>query len=65
MTSVYQKSICINQDSKNKGFMFLIKEAWDRVRSPENQIFNINSCKWPFTSSLKSLPGFEQQLMSI
>ena len=29
MTSVCQKSICIYQDCRNKGFMPLIKEVWD------------------------------------
>ena len=61
VTSVSQKSICICQDCKNKVFMFTIKEVWDRVRSPENQFFNISSCKWPSTSSLL---GIEELLMS-
>ena len=58
MTSVCQKSICIYQDCRNKGFMFTVKEIWDRVCSPENQFFNISSCKWPSTSSLKSFTWF-------
>ena len=39
MTNVCQKSICIHQDCRNNGFMFTIKEVWDRVCSPQNQIF--------------------------
>ena len=31
MNSVYQKWICVYQDCGNKGFMFTIKEVWDRV----------------------------------
>ena len=58
MTNIYQKSICIYQDCRNKGFMFTVKEVWDRVCSPENQFFNISSCKWPNTSSLKSFTWF-------
>ena len=54
MTRVCQKSICIYQDCRIKGFMFTIKEVWDQVCSPENQFFNISSCKWPSTFSLKS-----------
>ena len=49
MTSICEKSICISQDSRNKGFMFTIKEVRDQVCSPENQCFNISSCKWLFT----------------
>ena len=58
MTSVYQKWICVYQDCRNKGFMFTIKEVWDRVCNPQNQFFNINSCEWPSTSSLKSFTWF-------
>ena len=58
MTSVCQKSICIYQDCRNKGFMFTIKEVWDQVCGPENQFFNNSSCKWPSTSSLKSFTWF-------
>ena len=58
MTSVCQKSICIFQNCRNKGFMFTIKEVWHRVCSPENQSFNISSWKWPSTSSLKSFIWF-------
>ena len=58
MTSVCQKSICIYQDCRNKGFMFTIIDVWDQVCSPENQFFNISSCKWPSTSSLKSFTWF-------
>ena len=54
MTSVYQKWICIYHDCVNKGFIFTIKEVWDQVCSPENEFFNISSCQWPSTSSLKS-----------
>ena len=49
-------------DLRNKGFMFTIKEVWDRVCSPENQFFNINSCEWPSTSCLKSFTWFWQVL---
>ena len=52
------KSICIYQDCASKGFMFTIKEVWNRVCSPENQFFNTNSWKWPSTSSLKSFTWF-------
>ena len=45
MTGVCQKWICIYQDCRNKGFMFTIKEVWDQVCSPENQFFNISTCK--------------------
>ena len=38
--------------------MFTVKEVWDRVCSPENQFFNIGSCEWPYTSSLKSFTLF-------
>ena len=58
MTSVCQKSICIYQDCRNKGFTFANKEVWDQVSSPENQLFNISSCKWPSTSSLKTFTWF-------
>ena len=58
MTSVCQIWICIYQDCRNKGFIFTIKEVWDQVCSPENQFFNISSCKWPSTSSLKSFTRF-------
>ena len=58
MTSVCQKSICIYQDCRNKEFMFTVKEVWDRVCSPENQFFDIGSCEWPYTSSLKSFTWF-------
>ena len=54
MTSICQKSICIYQNCRNKGFKFTIKEVWDQVWSLENQFFNISSCKWPSASSLKS-----------
>ena len=37
MTSVCQKSVCISKDCGNKGFMFTIKEVWDRACSPENK----------------------------
>ena len=60
MTSICQKSICIYQDCRNKGFMFTVKEVWDRVCSPENQSFNINSCKGLYTSSLKSFAWFRR-----
>ena len=39
MISVCQKSIGIYQDCRNKGFTFTIKEVWDRVCSPGNQVF--------------------------
>ena len=58
MTNVCQRSICIHQNCRNKGFMFTIKEVWDQVCSPENQFFNISSCKWPSTASLKSFTWF-------
>ena len=58
MTSLCQKSICIYQDCRNKAFMFTIKEVWDQVCSSENQFFNISSCKWSSTSSLKSFTWF-------
>ena len=48
----------IYQDCRNKGFMFIIREVWDRVYSPEKQFFNIKSRKWPSTSSLKSFSWF-------
>ena len=64
MTSVCQKSICIHQDCRNKGFMFTIREVWDRVNSPENQFLNVSSCKWPSTSSLKVSLGSDEVLMS-
>ena len=41
MTNVCQKSICIHQDCRNKGFMFTIEKVWDRVSSPENQFFKV------------------------
>ena len=53
-----QKLICIYPGSRNKGFLFTMKEVWDRACSLENQIFNINSCKWLFISSLKSFTWF-------
>ena len=40
--------------------MFTIEEVWDQVCSPENQFFNINSCKWPSTSSPKSFTWFRR-----
>ena len=43
MTSVCQKSICIHQKCRNKGFMFTIRAIWDRVSSPENQFSNVTS----------------------
>ena len=52
------KSTCVYQYCRNQGFMFTIKEVWDRVYSKENQIFNINSCKWPSTSPLKNCTWF-------
>ena len=58
MTRICQRSICIHQDCRNKWFMFTMKEVWDRVSSPENQFFNISSCKWPSTSCLKSFTWF-------
>ena len=58
MTSVCPKSICIYQDCRNKGFMFTIKEVWDQLYSPENQFFNISTCKWPSASSLKRFTWF-------
>ena len=58
MTSVCQKSICIHQDCRNEVLMFTIKEVWNRVSSPENQFFNISSCKWPSNSPLKSFTWF-------
>ena len=58
MTSTCQKSICIYQDCRNKGFMFTIKKVWDQVCSPENEFFKISSCKCPSTSSLKSFTWF-------
>ena len=58
MTSVYQKSICIYPDCRNKGLMFTVKEVWDWVCSPENQFFNSNSSKWPSTSNLKRFTWF-------
>ena len=64
MTSVCENSICICQDCRNKGFMFTIEEVWDPECSPENQFFNINSCKWPSTSSLKVSLGSDELLMS-
>ena len=64
MTIVCQKWICIYQDCRNKGFMFTVKEVWDQVCSPENQFFNISSCKWPSTSSLKSSLGSDDLFMS-
>ena len=54
MSGICQKSIPIYQDYRNKGFIFVIKEAWDRVGTPENYILNINSYKWTSTSSPKS-----------
>ena len=45
MTNICQKPICIYQDWRNKEIMFIIKEAWDQVCSPENKIFNISSYK--------------------
>ena len=64
MTSVCQKSICIHQDCRNKEFMFTVKEVWDRVCSRENQFFNIGSCEWPYTSSLKVSLGSDEVLKS-
>ena len=58
MTNVCQKSVCIYQDYRNKGFMFAIKGVWDRVCNPINQFFNISKWKWPSTSSLKSFTWF-------
>ena len=46
------------QDCIDKGLNFTIKEVCDRVHSPEDQFFNIKSCKWLSTSSLKSFSRF-------
>ena len=58
MTNLCQQSIRISKDCRNKGFMLTIKETWERVCSLKNQFFNINSCKSPSTSSLKSFIWF-------
>ena len=42
--------------------MFTIKKVWDRVCGPENQFFDINSCKWLSTSSLKVSAGPDEVL---
>ena len=64
MTSVCQKAICIHQDCRNKGFMFIIKDVWDQVSSLENQFLTSaveNGCLLPLR---KVSLGSDEALMS-
>ena len=64
MTSVCQKSICIYQDCRNKGFTFTIKGVWDKACSPENQFFTSAIANGRRLSSSKVSLDFDKVLMS-